>query len=254
LAAMDPFDLLSGREHCLSRLFALLDQRGVFGREFLLLECGARQNGASMQGSMANGGIALFMGANAAKLNCRYIGFEPEYSSHGVLEELARKGMSEDLAQALLRSVANAATADFGELQRQARTAATEGKPVVIFSNHVLNDPELKREFPFWTFPGLHLHSAAYEELCKFWLADHFLPQVEELKASTRAAFEAQGRVFYCDLDDEDWLWERVCADARIKNPFEHVEWLRKAWGVPAAPILSDYTAGRDVMLYVWEA
>ena len=53
------------------------------------------------------------------------------------------------------------------QAEEKIKNVLKQGKVPIIFSNHVLGDPQLKLTLPFWLLPGLHVHVTNLDELAE---------------------------------------------------------------------------------------
>lgn len=178
----------------------VLDDILVFlkaGSESVLIECGSRHLQTDAEADDAHSAtLSRYFQQHAAELGIEYHPFDPLY----------------------------------GDRYEDVQALATS-KPCVIFSHHVLNEPELLFAMPFWKLPGRHFHAASFAEMC----AVRELSEIEDGKFLQ--AVLARG----IKPDDGDAgekisaLREEMDRIAFAKNPAAHLVAFKRRFELPSA-------------------
>jgi hypothetical protein len=244
LRTTDAHGILAERERVLRRLLALLRSLRLGLSEITLIECGAHQQDPPVEDEWEyNPAISHFMALHAESLGLEYRAFDPGYTPEKLDREFAC-ALAEtderyqtplfvrrpDLAPVLAERVKAVSLSGYDDVVRLARETP---KATVLFSSHVLNDPDRTDDFPFWQLPGLHHHSASLAEMTDV------LP-VDEPEGAEAAAPE--------DAPDLQEMAARLIAGSRDA----HLAAFREVFGL-RVPVRRRF--GRDLLVrYEWSA
>ncbi len=190
LVRTDTRNLLGARRITLRRVLGFMHSLRLNFEDVMLVECGARQQTVTEEDySSYNPAISHFMALHASELNAEYRPYDPGYAPE-VLDGFSRARKlprnerptllrrNPDLVPAVVDGIKRMSLANYDELVRVVQ--GTE-KAVLLFSNYVLNDPNLRTGRPFWHLPGLHHHSCSIMEMAsKLGVTPESLEATEE--------------------------------------------------------------------------
>lgn len=182
LAETDRDNILCQRHDSLARVFGFVRSLRLNLSDVLLIECGAHQYGPPAEDDWEyNSAISHFLALHGRELGIDYRAFDPGYSPEALEREFA-DGLAQppphvpplfarrpDLVPVIAQRVKAVSLPTYGHVVSAVNEA---GKPAVLFSNHVLNDPDRTDDYPFWQLPGLHHHSGSLIEMADILSSD----------------------------------------------------------------------------------
>ncbi len=237
LHATDTNNILCQRADALARVVAFVRSLRLELGEVLLVECGAHQQDPPVEDDWEyNPAISHFLALHGDELGVEYRAFDPGYSPENLDREFA-DGLAQEslhrpplftrrpeLVPVLANRVKAISLATYDDV---VRAVSETPKPVVLFSNHVLNDPDRTDEFPFWQLPGLHYHSTSLLEMADILSADEEAPEkprhAEDMTAAVFKTIAGKGK--------------------------PHIERFKQVFGV-AADVRRAF--GRDMLMRYW--
>lgn len=175
LRTADTHGILGQRLVTLRRVLAYVFSLRLELQDVLLLECGAHQHGPPFADDWEyNAAVGDFLALHGPELGIDYRAFDPRYSPEALAREFA-DALSQpeahrppffvrhpELVQPLEERVQAVSLASYDDV---AAVVQREGRPVVLFSHQVLNDPDRRDDLPFWQLPGLHYHAGSIIEM-----------------------------------------------------------------------------------------
>lgn len=237
LQTTDARGVLRERFGALSTLLAILHHADRELQGLTLLECGARQLEVPVEIPNAHDpAIARFFALYGESLGVTYMAFDPAYE--GKLDD---EHVTDDPLRKRLRELSLRA---YNDVVKAAKREAS-----VLFSHHVLNDPGLKEDEPFWILPGTHVHLASFSEMCAV------------RAIGDPAAYErAQAQVMAMAPSDEA-IGPRI-AEARdraekelfVMNPAAHAEAFKRRFGLPEKTEVRCLLGTDGTIVYSWTA
>jgi hypothetical protein len=120
-------------------------------------------------GAWHSSAVPVFMAIYGWNLKVRYIGHDASWGRKIKLsldfdrEETQR--FSEEERGMLQQILPKIGVDDYGTFKE----LIIKEKKAVIISHQTLTDPNLDRNMPFWTLPGLHIHTCIQEEVIGQW-------------------------------------------------------------------------------------
>ena len=111
--------------------------------------------------------ISHFFAFYRDKIGLSYHAFDPSYTDERLDESLHHTYGPGSLCDVLRAGIRSANLGTYQSALAKHRETLGAGKVPVIFSNQVLNDPKMNKDYPFWTLDGLHIHRANLAELTK---------------------------------------------------------------------------------------
>ncbi|MBP9750795.1 MAG: hypothetical protein KBC95_03025 [Candidatus Peribacteraceae bacterium] len=242
LRATDTNDILCQRFDVLARVVAFVRSLRLDLHDVLLVECGAHQQDPPVEDDWEyNPALSHFLALHGPELGVDYRAFDPGYAPE-ILDREFADGLAQEslhrpplfsrrpeIVPVLAERVKAVSLATYDDV---VRTVTETPKPVVLFSNHVLNDPDRTDDLPFWQLPGLHYHSTFLLEMADILSAD-------EEEAPDRPPEEPRHA--------EDMTAAVLKTIAGKGKP--HIERFKQVFGI-AADVRRAF--GRDLLMRYW--
>ena len=135
----------------------------------------------------------------------------------------------------LYEKVLQVSCGNYGDIVKKVKETNERRKLPIIFSNQVLNDPELNKDFPFWNLQGLQIHNCNFVEICNYMdLAE------EELAANVKKAHPMEWSL----------KAERDYRDEFLKRPQEYINRFKQTFKLNGVNL--NYFFPDGDMTYYW--